>query len=565
VIAASLLETAAATAQVLPPVVSQERLRQLERERVLREQQAVRPEVRLPLGEVARPAGTLRMEGETCLPIERVELWGEEAARFQWALAAARIDAGAVLLPACLSAPQLNELLQGVQNAILERGYITTRVLAEPQDLRAGILRLTLIPGRLHAVRMVADAAGRMPPARLRTAVPTRPGELLNLRDLEQALENFERVPSADADIQIVPAEGSAVRAGDSDLLIRWQQALPVRLSVGGDDAGTDSTGVYQGSATMFFDNVARLNDLAYVSVNRALGGGDPGERGTSGYTAQYSVPWGDWELALTSSRNRNRQSIAGIEQAFLYRGRSDTTDIELSRVVYRDAVRKTSVSLQGFAQSSKNFIDDTEIQVQRRRVRGVELGVRHRERMGDSSLEVSLGYRRGTEQKNLFGLPLDSLGFEVEHPSILTASAQWSMPFSVAGQAVSYSLAWRAQWDLTRLVSQDGFAIGGRFAVRGFDGENILSAERGWSVRNDLSAALGRTGQALFVGVDYGEVDGPSAPTLVGTHLAGAVLGLRGGYGQWAYEVFAGQPLERPKGFVTAKQVAGFNVSWSF
>jgi hemolysin activation/secretion protein len=70
----------------LPNVVSQERLRQLERERVLRESREVRPEVRLSTPAAAPVAPAVAMEGAGCFPVERVELWGDLAERFQFSL-----------------------------------------------------------------------------------------------------------------------------------------------------------------------------------------------------------------------------------------------------------------------------------------------------------------------------------------------------------------------------------------------------------------------------------------------------------------------------------------------
>jgi hemolysin activation/secretion protein len=498
-------------------------------------------------------------EGTSCFPVERVELWGDLVERFQWALDTASA------VPGCLDAAAINGLLGRTQNAIVARGYVTTRVLAEPQDLRTGVLRLTVVPGRIRDVRFVEPERGRKGSDWQLNALAARPGDLLNLRDIEQALENLRRLPSAEADIEIVPAEGGTARPGDSDLLIRFAQRFPVRLDLGADDAGTDSTGTYQSNATVSFDNLARLNDLAYVSFNTDVGGGDPGPRGTRGFTAHYSVPYGNWELGFTHSENRNRQSVAGIDQSFLYRGRSETDELALSRVLYRDGQRKTTFTARGFEQSSKNFIDDTEILVQRRRVRGFELEATHREYLASSALEVSVGYRRGKEQENLFGLPLDGVGREVKNPSLVSYTAQWSVPFSLREQRFGFSAVLRGQEALTPMVSQDGFAIGGRSTVRGFDGENILSAERGFTLRNELSAALGNTGQSLYLGADYGEVAGPSSPTLAGQRLAGAVIGVRGGYGAVSYDGFVGQPIERPNAFPTDKRVVGFNFRWSF
>ena len=110
-----------------------------------------------------------------------------------------------------------------------------------------------------------------------------------------------------------------------------------------------------------------------------------------------------------------------------------------------------------------------------------------------------------------------------------------------------------------------DRFSIGGRYTVRGFDGESVLMAERGWLIRNDLGMILGDSRQELYLGLDHGQVGGPSADLLVGKRLTGAVLGLRGGYRDLSWDVFTGWPLQKPQNFKTANNVIGFNLVWTY
>jgi hemolysin activation/secretion protein len=100
---------------------------------------------------------------------------------------------------------------------------------------------------------------------------------------------------------------------------------------------------------------------------------------------------------------------------------------------------------------------------------------------------------------------------------------------------------------------------------VRGFDGERLLSAERGWIIRNDLGFALADTKQELYLGLDYGEINGPSIEKLVGNQIAGGVVGLRGGYKGLSYDLFMGRPISKPKGYVTADNTMGFSVNYSY
>lgn len=540
-----------------PTAADEEQLRQIERERALREQLQRIPDVRLERPEVDLARQRIPTDETPCFPIHRIVLKGDFAERFHWALDAAN-PADDPAVDRCLGPIGINLVMRRIQNAIIARGYVTTRVLAEPQNLQAGDLILTLIPGRIRAIRFAEGTDDR---ATLWNAIPARPGDLLNLRDIEQSLENFKRLPTADADFQIAPGE----LPGESDVVISWKQAFPARINLSADDSGSKSTGQYIGGVTVALEHMLTLNDLFYLSLNYDLGGGESGNNGTRSRTAHYSIPHGYWLLGLTANDHTYRQSVSGINQTYLFSGESQTSDIKLSRLVYRDAVRKTSLSLSGWRRASKNFIDDTEIEIQRRRTAGWTTGLGHREFIGPATLDLNLNYRRGTGAMDALSAPEDATGTGASRLKLVTADAQFALPFALGSQSLRYSLAWRAQWNRTPLVPQDRFAIGGRYTVRGFDGENLLSADRGWLIRNDLGLALGGSGQALYLGADYGEVSGPSSAFLAGKRLAGVVLGLRGGYKRLAYDIFAGRPLRKPEGFKTAETTTGFNLNSSF
>jgi len=548
-----------------PSSSADELLRQQERERSLREQHEPAPDVRLPAPVVPQGFERLPAEKASCITIKTIRLNGDAADRFHWAIAAAHRTVDGAEDQAtgrCLGTRGINLVMRRIQNAIIARGFVAARVLAKPQqNLAKGTLELTLFPGRIRQIRFAPDTDRR---ATKWNAVPVKSGDLLNLRDIEQALENFKRVPTAEADIQIAPAEGPDAEPGQSDLIIRWKQDFPFRASFSADDSGTKATGKYQGTATLSNDHWWTLNDLFYISLNHDLGGGDPGARGTHGYTVHYSLPLGYWLLGLTTSSNWYHQSVPGAGQTFIFSGESQNSEIKLSRLVYRDAVRKTTLSLRGWTRTSQNFIDDTEVEVQRRRMAGLDFGFSHREFIRAAALDLSLNYRRGTGALNSLPAPEEAFGEGTARPGIITADVRLDAPFGLGGQPLRYTGAWRAQWNETPLVPQDRFVIGGRYTVRGFDGENQLLAERGWLARNDLGLALGQTGQVFYAGFDYGRVGGHSSATLIGKHLSGAVIGLRGAAKGFSYDVFAGWPVSKPEGFTTPGSVAGFSLNWS-
>lgn len=495
-----------------------------------------------------------------CFPIRELQLQTESPERWSWLLAHAdghaTLDKPDPVQDKCVGAQGVQIVMDRLQNALIAQGSVTSRVLAPAQNLQTGLLTVQLLPGRIQEVRWAQGSGQRG--SRWNT-VPIGTGDVLNLRDIEQALENYKRVPTAEADIQIAPG----AEPGTSDLLITHQQAMPFRLSATVDDSGTRSTGKYQGSLTLSYDNWWTLSDLFYVTLLHDLGGTDIGARGTRGQIAHYSVPFGYWLVGATLSNNRYNQTVSGANQDYLYSGTSRNVELKLSRVLHRDAAGKTIAGLKGFQRSSNNYIDDAEVEVQRRVVSGLEWGLNHRRSWQGGNLEANANYRVGTGAWGSLPAPEETLGEGTSRMRLWLLDATVQQAFELAGQRLNYTGNWRGQYNKTPLTPQDRFAIGGRFTVRGFDGLSVLSAERGWLLRNELTIPLTPQLQG-YVGMDTGHVSGPSATNLVGQSLTGGLLGLRGQWGKVQYEVFMGKPLSKPEHFKTSASTAGFSLSMS-
>ncbi|WP_208508269.1 ShlB/FhaC/HecB family hemolysin secretion/activation protein [Variovorax paradoxus] len=549
------------------PFVEQQR--QQERERALREQNERTVDQR---PQAALPAPTQRIpEAEApCFRIDRVLLVGEQSESFQWVVAdLSGPDGNDSPIGRCLGTAGVNVVLARAQQAAIARGFVSTRVLAAPQDLSTGTLTLSLVPGRIAAIRTTADSSLTLlgSSALLATAIPARPGDLLNLRDIEQGLENLKRSPTAEADIQIEPSTAAGAKPGDSDLVVKYVQSEKWRVTLSLDDSGTEATGRYQTSATLSLDSPFGLNDLLYVSANHSINGhlfGDPA-KGTEGQTVHYSLPYGYWLLGFTASNGRYRQSVAGLNQDYVYAGKTNNAEIKLSRLLYRDQSRKTSVSIKGWRRESRNFVDDTEVEVQHRVVGGWELSLSHKEYVGEATLEGTLAYKRGTGGFGSRTAPEEEFGEGTSRLKLYTADISLNAPFKVGEQKLRYSGLIRAQWNRTSLTPQDRFAIGGRYTVRGFDGETSLMGERGWLIRNDIGWAVGQSGAELYVGADYGHIGGRSTVDLLGRSLAGTVIGMRGQWSKLSYDFFIGAPISKPEGYRTAKVTLGFNLNASF
>lgn len=561
-------------AATTPPDAAESFIRDQQRQQQFRQQMQPSPDVRLdtPAEKTVQPV--LPLQESPCFAINQVQLTGDSASKFQFALHTA-LTQSSFKAGMCLGEQGINQITTFAQNAMIARGFTTTRILVAPQDLNGGQLVLTVIPGRINEIRYEAPAGQDDRAGRIRAFAnkfPARAGDILNLRDLEQGLENLKRLPTAEADIRIEPA----AQPNESDVVVVWQQQLlPYRVSLGADDAGSKATGKYQGNVTVSADNPLGLSDLFYVSYGRDLGHkasytdseGHTTGSGARSLAVHYSVPFGKWLWSLNHNRYRYHQAVAGDSQNYDYNGQSFNTDLSVSRSLYRDARRKSSATVKLWKRESNSFIDDAEIEVQRRQTAGWQLGFDHKEYLGNATLNLAAAYKRGTGARQSLHAPEEAFGEGTSRMKIITADADLNLPFSLGKQALAYDTSVHAQWNKTPLVPQDKLAIGGRYSVRGFDGELTLAAERGWYWRNGLSWTY-RPGHLVYIGADIGRVSGHSAPQLPGQTLAGGVIGLKGQLkagGQFYYDVFAGKPFKKPAGFETADTTAGFNLNYSF
>jgi len=526
---------------------AREQLRQQARERALQQQNAPESDVRL-----TRPGEVLPdypANEKPCFPIQTLRLNGDLAPRFQWALAAADGAKGR-----CLGGQGIMLALNKVQNAILAAGYVTTRVMAQEQDLTTGVLTLTLQPGRIDHVRFSQPVSWR---ARMWNAVPASPGDVLNLRDIEQGLENFRRVPSASADISILPGG----RDGTSDLQVNWAEGRPVRLSLGLDDSGSKSTGRYLGSATLAVDAPFAQNDLFYANIGKDLF--DHGPFGNRSHTLNYSVPFGYWGLAANYNNYTYHQNIANANEVLSYSGKSDNVQLTLSRLLFRNQLHKTTLNMRVWRKHSTNAVDGIDIEQQHRRTAGWELGLSQRSYLSDATLDASINWRRGTGAFGALRSPEEDTHSGSARTGIALGDISLNQPFTLGEEPWRYVTSLRGQWSANPLTSQERLAIAGRYTVRGFDGEQILSGEKGLIWRNEMAWNVLSRGHELYVALDYGRVDGPGTRYLSGHQLAGSAVGVRGAlWRRFSYDLFAGVPLYKPEQFHTSGATAGFSVN---
>ncbi|MGY0399399.1 MAG: ShlB/FhaC/HecB family hemolysin secretion/activation protein [Ostreibacterium sp.] len=473
----------------------------------------------------------------------------------------------------CLSVVTIQRLSTAIQNRLIEKGYITSRVLMPKQDLNRGVLNIVLAMGKVGEVRVEADNSIQTHANRatLYNAFPTAKGQVFNLRDIEQGLENMRRLPTVSAEMNILPSQ----TVHYSDVVVKWRQRdIPFRLNLSVDNSGSRSTGRYLGTMNISWDNPLRLNDIFYASYTHSLKSGvkkadrhgHTDKSKTDNYSLHYSLPLGYWLLKLNASHYYYDQVVAGLNHPYHYTGDSDQGILDLSRVLYRDSQHKITGRASWWLKSSKSYIDGAEIEVQRRHTGGWSASLLQRSYFRSGTLTSSIAYKRGTGAFGAIAAPEELFDEGTSRMRIWTMDFDWNMPFQLGHQSLNWESSFHGQWSQVRLTPQDKLSIGGRYSVRGFSGEKTLSAEHGWYLRDEIAWRY-KGNHHFYWGLDVGRVSGSSSDALPGQVLAGTVLGLKGQFkyhGQWYYDLFAGSPIREPTGFKADSLVLGFNFSYT-
>jgi hemolysin activation/secretion protein len=553
-------------------------LRGQARQKQLQERLSGRPDVRLP--KATQPLAGKLPEGEKpCFAISEVSLAGESAGAFRAELQEA-LQAGGFRPGMCLGARGISWLLRRVEAGILKAGFVTTRVFSPSQSLSSGKVVFEVVPGKIRQIRFAGvsnpeDWHGNAARTQyFHNEFPMREGDLLNIHDMETALENLRRPGTVSADFTIVPTG----RADESDIVADWRQAFPLRLTLSADDSGDSQTGKYQGTAALSWDNPLGLSDTFYLWRSHDLGrkktltdnAGGHYKSSSEGYGFSYSVPFGNWLFAYRFSHSAYNQAVAGAFTPYLYSGWTDGQRLVLSRLLGRNAHGKLQAGLGVWARNSRNYINGEELGIQHRRDAGWLFDFSGTGYLGEAVLKLALEYKQGTGADRATKAPEEDFGEGTSRMRLVTGDLSLGWPFALGGKDFSLSSALHVQSNRTPLEPQDRISIGSRFTVRGFSGNDTLMAERGYWWRNEF-AWHWRAGQQIYLLWDAGQVQGPSTKWLPGTYLEGAGIGLRGELAheksgsELYYDLFAARPLKRPDGFPDDGTVTGFSVSLSF
>lgn len=335
-----------------------------------------------------------------------------------------------------------------------------------------------MIEGQLEKLRSAAD--GGLSERELAMAFPGREGQLVNLREIEQMVDQLNRLPSNQAQMELTPGQ----EVGGSDVMVKNTPQKPWRVSLSRNNDGQRSTGEQQWNTGLEWDSPLGLADQLSLRGGHDAMTDHLHTSHNSGLA--YNLPWGWWNFSYSYSESEYRSQAQANGFDFKQNGDSQTHQLRAERVIYRDALSKTSLNLGVSNLRSNNYIEGSRLADSSNRISEVQYGINHGRRVGSAFLNLDLGMQQGI---GAFGAQ------DNNHPGPGEANARYRkytgtvsylQPFKLWDESFTFTSLATGQRSEDVLFSPQRMSLGGSSSVRGYK-DQLLAGDSGGYWRNEL------------------------------------------------------------------------------
>lgn len=444
----------------------------------------------------------------------------------------------------CIGLSDLNGILEKITLLYIDRGFVASRPYLPEQDLSSGLLKINVVEGRLQDIVNKDSAAT---PGQLLTAFPGLKGQPVNLRPIEQGVDQINRLRSSKATINLEAGKS----LGDTILDVTIKKQKPWSLSVGSDNAGSPSTGSYQSHVDFSFENMLTLNDQWFVNYQRSMGRSPvflSNRRPNSDLLSlSFSIPYGAWTFGVDSSINTYRSSIQGQVSTIDTSGRSKSVSPYMSWIFTRDQVSKSWITSRLTWKSTDNFLLGSRLDSSSRMLSVATIELGHSRQMLGGQASASIGYKRGLPILGAFDDSTAADDSPKAQYNALTYSAGYGRSQDFGSTTGNFNTSLSGQWSNDPLFASEQMAFGGNSSVRGVR-DAVLSSSNGVLLRNELSLLLPELQQPLiaqaigriepYIAIDFGHAQASARDGSLGGDVTGSSIGLRNRGGLGSFDI---------------------------
>ncbi|MND30269.1 Hemolysin transporter protein ShlB precursor [compost metagenome] len=442
-------------------------------DRLLLEQQRRLEELRdLPGQETLEPSAPA-VPDTRCFPIDTIVIKGADSLS-----EADREHLVQPWLGQCLGVSQLNAVLKAITDYYLTRGLVTSRAYLPQQDLSSKHLEVQVVEGRLEGLRSDDDSG--LSPRELAMTFPGIVGERLNLRDIEQMVDQLNRLPSNQAKMELVP--GNSV--GGSTVEVSNTATKPWRANLSRNNEGQRATGEQQWGYGLEWDSPLGLADQLILR-----GGHDAvsdHQHTSHNEMLYYNLPWGWWNFNYSYSQSAYRSQAKANNFKFKQTGDTQNHQLRAERVVHRDSLSKTALNTGLAYLRSNNYIEESRLENSSNRLSEAQFGINHGRRIGNAFANIDLGMQQGIGAFGAQSGHTPSPGAPDARYRKYSLTLSYLQPFGLWDENLSFSSLFTGQRSEDPLYSPQRLSLGGLSSVRGYKDQS-LTGDSGAYWRNDL------------------------------------------------------------------------------
>lgn len=404
---------------------------------------------------------------------------------------------------------ELKALAQEITNHYRERGYFLAQAIIPVQQVKDGVVEISVIEGRLGRVDIQVAPDAPITAERVRAFLAAVPvGEAINAADYERAMLLLSDQPG----IKVTSGLQQGAASGTVDLAVEVVAARRWSFTAEADNHGTLETGRWRIGGTVRWNSPAGVGDNLDARLMVS-------DRGLTFGRLGYELPLGGSGLRLGLGAARVQYEVGGAFEPLDARGQADVLDASLNYPFIRQRNHNLMARL---VLESKRLKDDY-------RAVDVSLG----KRVNDVGLGWAWdrrdnwwggGYFASTGTLYSGHLRIQDAGAAAadQAPGGLNTSGgysrlvfQFSRLQSIAPRhTLYYSIG--GQWASKNLDASEKLALGGARAVRAYAASEALvdqgwiqTIEWRWSATDELTpylffdAAHGRQAKRPVVDID--------------------------------------------------------------
>ncbi|NOH23553.1 ShlB/FhaC/HecB family hemolysin secretion/activation protein [Vibrio europaeus] len=438
--------------------------------------------------------------------------------------------------PGCITLTQINEYLRLISNHYIEAGYVTSRAFMTPQDLSSGVLNIVILEGKVEKVLWNGEERQW-----LKMAFPMIADTVLNLRGIEQGLDQINRLSRYNATIKLLPSS----KQGYSVVDLQTAEGQLGSIGVGFSNSGQKSTGEEQIAINLSGENFFKWLDKWTLSATQSAAFVDS-KQSDSLYLG-VDVPIGYWNVGYRTSYSTYKTTFTNSGFTFDSSGKTNNHYLDSKWLFFRDGTSKSALKLTASHRREKNYILGNLVEASSRNLSMLSLAWEYSTRVGGGFLTVSPNMSIGTDwfggEENLSSDP--SVAKAQFRKGMLTGS--YTYPFT---PKLTLTSTLFGQWTNDTLYGSERVSISGEYSVRGFKGTS-LSGDEGYYWRNDVTYQIGQWPYvgaiSAQVAVDTGSIVEDSEDQYEGGSLMGSSFTLRTSQKHASSTFTLGLPIAAP------------------